>query len=107
MHRLIAQNCIPNIPPEIGCIIPPAAQPSITSPQTFLVALASWLIGFAGILAVIAIVWSGILYMTSAGDEQKAATAKANLIWAITGLIVFLSVFIIIRWIRAILTGTT
>lgn len=55
-----------------------------------------WFVWLVSALAVIAIVYSGIMYMTAGGDETKAATAKKNLLWAILGIIiVFLSYAII------------
>ncbi len=42
----------------------------------------------AAIIAVIAIVVSGFMYVTAGGDEQKAAKAKKALIYAIIGLVV-------------------
>lgn len=62
----------------------------------------TWLLGIAGALAVIAIIYSGIMYMTSGGDQTKAETAKKNLIWAITGIVIILLSFVIINWVANI-----
>ena len=58
----------------------------------------------AGILALIALIYSGIMYMTAGGDEAKAEKAKKNLMWAIIGVLITLMAFIIIRWINNITT---
>lgn len=42
----------------------------------------------AGIVAIIAILFSGFKYMTSGGDSNKIASAKNTLIYALVGVIV-------------------
>ena len=42
----------------------------------------------AGITAIIVIIISGLRYMTSGGEAQKAASAKNTLIGAIIGLVI-------------------
>ena len=64
-----------------------------------------WLLGIVGILAVIAFAISGILYLTAAGDEDRIATAKKAMTYAIIGLVVALIGLILITAIRTLLTG--
>ncbi len=48
------------------------------------------------IVSVLVIVWGGISWITSGGDKQKLASARARITWAIIGLIImFVSFFII------------
>ncbi len=56
-----------------------------------------WLLVFAGVLAVIAIVYSGLMYITSGGDPAKAETAKKNLVWAIIGIVIIALAFVIVN----------
>lgn len=58
----------------------------------------------AGVLALIAMIYSGIMYMTAGGDSAKAEKAKNNLVWAIIGVVVTFLAFIIIGWINNIAT---
>lgn len=47
-------------------------------------------------ISLIFVVWAGVRWITSGGDKQKLASARAQLTWAIIGLIIiFLSFFII------------
>ncbi|MDO8513617.1 MAG: hypothetical protein Q7S37_03885 [bacterium] len=61
---------------------------------------------------VIAIIYSGIMYITSGGlvgsetKPAKAAAAKKNLIWAITGFVIILLAIAITQWIPQALSGT-
>jgi len=45
---------------------------------------------FAGILAMLAIIYGGIQYMTAAGDQEKSSKAKRTLIAAIVGIVVII-----------------
>lgn len=46
----------------------------------------SWALGMAAVVAVIFIVYGGILYMTSAGDSGKIMQAKNMIMYALIGL---------------------
>jgi len=47
-----------------------------------------WILGFVGMIAVLMLVWGGINYLTSAGDEDKARTGKKTISYAIMGLVI-------------------
>ena len=47
-----------------------------------------WILGFVGMIAVLMLIWGGINYLTSAGDEDKARTGKKTISYAIIGLVV-------------------
>ena len=66
----------------------------------------NWLLALFGIIAIIAFVISGIQYLVSAGDEGIAETAKRNMKFAIIGVIVALSGWIIISAITQALSGS-
>ena len=55
-------------------------------------------IGFA--LATIMIVWSGILYMTAGGSEEKVTKARKALMWAVIGFAIFISAKFIVKLIE-------
>ena len=48
----------------------------------------NWILGFVGMIAVLMLIWGGVTYLTSAGDEDKAKTGKKTLSYAIIGLVV-------------------
>lgn len=53
-------------------------------------------IGIAALIAVAILVYSGIMYITSAGDEGKVSKATKGITYAIIGLIIaFISVLIV------------
>ena len=50
-----------------------------------------------GIVAVIAVIYGGYLYMTSAGNEAQTKKGRSVLIWAIIGLVVVLLAAVIVN----------
>lgn len=56
-----------------------------------------WLFIIAAVLALIFIIFSGIEWITSAGDPSKIAAAKKRLMYSIIGLIVVATAFLIVR----------
>lgn len=62
-----------------------------------------WLLALSAMLAMAAIVWGGIMYITSLGDESKAGKAKQIIQYAIIGVIVILLSFVIVTLVHSIL----
>lgn len=54
------------------------------------------LLSATGVLGIIAFVWGGFLYLTSAGNEDQAELGKRQIIYAITGIVIALSGLIIV-----------
>jgi len=55
-----------------------------------------WLLSIFGFIAVVGFVISGIIYLTSAGDEDRQETAKRAMIYSITGVIVGLAGLVVV-----------
>jgi len=88
-----------NTPAPIGTITLPW-QSSLNSPADLLNRIANWLLVIMIPLSVLGIVYSGILYITGTqggSGEKKVAMAKKNLTWSITGIVVTLLSYLIIR----------
>jgi hypothetical protein len=58
---------------------------------------ASWILLIFGSVAIIGFVIAGILYLTSAGDEDKMKKAKQGMIYAIIGVAVGLLGYVIVQ----------
>ena len=56
----------------------------------------TWVLGFAAAIAVLFIIIGGILYITSAGNKDRAESAKKTLLYAIIGLIVIVLSYVIV-----------
>lgn len=85
-----AAGCIVNDVPTINCI--PTLFNNVTN--AFLL--------FAGVVSLFLIVWAGIRFITSGGDQKQVAAARQVLTYAIVGLIIVLSSFSIIFFISYI-----
>ncbi len=59
--------------------------------------ITTWILGFAGTIAVLFIIWGGIQYITAAGNEKQAESAKQTLTYAVLGLIVILLAYVIVQ----------
>lgn len=57
----------------------------------------TYLYPIAAILAVVALVYAGFLYITAFGDEGKVESAKKILMWVVIGIIMILGAFAIVN----------
>ncbi|MFZ2969700.1 MAG: hypothetical protein WA063_00980 [Minisyncoccia bacterium] len=63
-----------------------------------------WILGVAGSIALIMLIVGGIMYMTSAGDQQKATSAKKMIMITLAGLMLVLLSYSILVVLDRILT---
>jgi len=63
----------------------------------------NFLLQIFGIIAIIALVVSGIIYLTSFGNEERAKLGKKSFTYSIIGIAVALTGFIIIKTIEGML----
>ena len=73
--------------------------------QELLGAIIIWFLNILGAIAVIAIIYSGIMYITAGPDTARAEAAKKNLAWAIVGIVIILLAVLIINFVINTLTG--
>ena len=50
--------------------------------------IVNWFLGFVGLVSVLFIVYGGMLYITSAGDPEKAGKGKTILMYAVIGIVI-------------------
>jgi cytochrome bd-type quinol oxidase subunit 2 len=70
-----------------------------------LAGLLSWLLLIIGIISVMAFVVSGIIYITSAGDEEQAKRAKRAVTNSVIGIVVALIGYAVVNLVFGILTN--
>ncbi len=63
------------------------------------------LAGIAAIIAVGALTWGGIMWASSAGDEEKIAKAKGFIKWSIFGFILTLIAWSIVEIVKRTFTA--
>lgn len=59
-----------------------------TQPNLVFTGALSWIIGIAGLVALIFVVYGGALYVSSRGEPQKIETAKKTIIYSVLGLFI-------------------
>ncbi|MFA5926184.1 MAG: hypothetical protein WC831_04575 [Parcubacteria group bacterium] len=64
-----------------------------------------WVLGIFGFIAIIGFVISGIMYLTSAGDDAAMKKAKNQMTWSIIGVVVGLVGYIVIYAVNSMLGG--
>jgi len=64
------------------------------------------LLPLAGGIAMIFLIWGGIQYLTSFGNEERVQKGKIIIIWSVVGIVVILLSKIIVGEIIYLLTGT-
>ena len=90
----------------IGLSVPTIG--GISTQESFdaiLVKVINTVLTVVGSLAILMIIVSGIMYITSAGDSAKVDTAKSWLTYSIVGLVVVLLAYVIVVVVSGALTG--
>lgn len=99
-----------NTPPSIvcewlpGCISTGDGKPVVPKKTLIIEFLAAWawvLIKYVAVIAVISLMWGGVLYMLSWGKEDKMKKAKAWIIWSLVWVFFSVSAWFIINVINA------
>lgn len=58
-----------------------------------------WVLGIVGIILLVMFVYGGVLYATSAGNEDKVETGKKVMMYAIIGIVIIALAFVLTRYI--------
>ncbi|MCC7432273.1 hypothetical protein IT412_01985 [Candidatus Peregrinibacteria bacterium] len=64
--------------------------------RTLVLRIVNFFLGFLGLLAVLMIIYGGVLIVTSAGDSEKAGKGKKILLYAAIGILIILLSFAIV-----------
>lgn len=81
--------------------------PQYCDPELTTLFVLKTLILLVGVVATIAIMWSGYKWMTAAGDPNKMKSARQGIMYAAIGLIVVLLSSVIITFASELVTGNS
>ncbi len=56
--------------------------------DTAILNMTNWILGFVGSIAVLAIIWGGVLYLTSVGDENQLESGTKTIKNGVLGLVI-------------------
>lgn len=68
-----------------------------TDLRSYILAVTNFALGFLGLLAVLIIIYGGVMTVASAGDADKASIGKKTITYAAIGLIIVLSSFAVVN----------
>jgi lysylphosphatidylglycerol synthetase-like protein (DUF2156 family) len=71
--------------------------PATTNVSEIIGKVITWVLGLVGGIAVLFIVYAGILYVTSGGNKERIEKAKQTLTYAVIGLIVIVLAGVIVK----------
>jgi len=71
--------------------------PESTDIKVILNDVIGWILLLVGGIAVLFLVWGGIQYVVSAGNKDKAETAKKTITYAVVGLIIIVLAEVIVN----------
>lgn len=69
--------------------------------------ITSWLIDFAILICVLVIIWGGINYVASAGDEERIKKSKKTIHYAVFGLAIVGLSYAMIKIVSKVIIGET
>ena len=109
-----ALSLVSLIPAASAAILNPTdVPPSITEAtggqsnlRPLIITIVDYFLGFLGLLAVIMVVYGGVTYVSSAGEDEAIGKAKKIIMYALIGMVVILLAFVLVRAILGAGTGT-
>lgn len=78
-----------------------------TNLREFVVKIVNFALGFLGLIAVIIVIYGGVLYVIAAGEEEKTQTGKKAITYAVIGLLIVLGSFAFVNTVIKGATGDT
>lgn len=74
--------------------------------DVLIIQIINWILAIVALIAVIMLIYGGVRYIVSGGDDQQTTAAKNTILYAIVGLIVVGLSWAIVNFIvRAVLPG--
>ncbi len=77
-----------------------------TNIRDFIITIVNYALGFLGLLAVIIVIYGGVLYVTAAGEDERSGKGKKAITYATIGLLIVLGSFAFVNTvIQSVSTG--
>jgi len=94
-----------NTVPAYAQLISPTDQPGRLAEATggegsfrnLILTFLNFFLGFLGLLAVIMVIYGGVLYVTAAGNQEKIDNGKKIIMYAIVGIVIILLAFALVN----------
>lgn len=76
-----------------------------TDLREFIVQVTNFALGFLGLIAVVIVIYGGFMYVTAAGEQEKAEKGKKAVTYAVIGIVLILGSFAIVNTVLQAPTG--
>lgn len=94
-----------NTVPAYAQLISPGDQPGRLAEATggegsfrsLILTFLNFFLGFLGLLAVVMVIYGGILYITGAGEQDKLDKGKKIIMYAVVGIVIILLAFALVN----------
>src|SRR3989338_9512924 len=77
-----------------------------TTLRGLILTIVNYFLGFLGLLAVIMVIYGGVTYVSSAGNDEAVGKAKKIILYAIVGIIIILLSFVVVNAVLVAGTAT-
>ncbi|MBP9771098.1 hypothetical protein KBC97_02960 [Candidatus Gracilibacteria bacterium] len=77
-----------------------------TSLRSLILTIVDYFLGFLGLLAVIMVVYGGVTYVSSAGNDEAVGKAKKIIMYALIGIVIILLSFVVVKAVLGAGTAT-
>ena len=67
--------------------------------ENIITTVINWVLGIAALIAVLMLIVGGILYVTAAGNSDRAKQARQTILYAVIGLIVIVLAYFIVAFV--------
>jgi len=90
---------------EVSTLQRPTNLPQAQDVETLIITIITYLLGIAGLVAVIFLIIGGFNYITAQGNEEQTKKATSTLLNAVIGLIVIFAAFAIVYTVQSNILG--
>ncbi|MFA5947879.1 MAG: REJ domain-containing protein, partial [Candidatus Gracilibacteria bacterium] len=94
---------------KLATLNPEGYDPSLVAGEgnlkNFILIVVNYALGFLGLMAVLMIIYGGVLYVTSAGNDDQTGTAKKVITYAAVGLLIVMGSFAFVNTIISSVVG--
>mgnify|MGYP001574851590 CR=1 FL=1 len=98
----------PPCPPDKVCLENPLVDSKgndVTNAKVLIGTIIKGVLGVLGSITLLMLVWGGFQWLTSAGSEEKVKSGTQTMIWALVGVVVIFSAYILINTLTNLLSG--
>ncbi len=103
-YEIAVNPLTPTVADQTNCVVDYGVT-NTTNVRDFVVQVINWALTFLGLLALIAVIYGGYMYLLYYGDDNRTATGRKIIGYAIVGIIIVLLAYAIVNTVIRALSG--